>query len=63
MLVHRFVCKGTLEERIDAMLADKRALSGSMLDSGEGELKLTELSDEALLRVVALDLGSALDEG
>ena len=63
VLVHRFVCKGTLEERIDAMLADKRAMSETILDSGGGEIKLTELSDEALMRVVSLDLASALDEG
>lgn len=62
VMVHRFVCKGTLEERVDAMLADKRALSGAILDSGAGELKLSELSDEALMRVVSLDLTSALDE-
>ena len=62
-MVHRFVCRGTLEERVDAMLADKRALSGAILDAGAGELKLSELSDEALLKVVSLDLASALDEG
>ncbi len=63
VMVHRFVCRGTLEERVDAMLADKRALSGAILDAGAGELKLSELSDEALLKVVSLDLASALDEG
>ena len=63
VMVHRFVCKGTLEERVDAMLADKRALSGAILDGGAGELKLSELSDEALMKVVSLDLTSALDEG
>ncbi len=63
VMVHRFVCKGTLEERVDAMLADKRALSGAILDAGAGELKLSELSDEALMKLVSLDITSALDEG
>ncbi len=63
VLVHRFVCKGTLEERIDAMLADKRALSEAILAPAAGaELRFTELPDAEILRVVSLDLARALDE-
>ena len=63
MLVHRFVCKGTLEERIDAMLADKRSLSDAVLaPAPDGELRLTELPDAEILRVLQLDLARALDD-
>ena len=56
VLVHKFVCRGTMEERIDAMIRDKRALADQLLNQ-EGETLLTELSDEELLRFVSLDIG------
>ena len=59
VLVHKFVCRGTVEERVDAMLADKARLSSELLAEAGGELKLTELSTDALLRLVNLDVGSA----
>jgi superfamily II DNA or RNA helicase len=58
VLVHALVCRGTIEERIDAMLAEKRGLAKELLD-GSGGLDLTELDDRELLRVVALDLRAA----
>jgi SNF2 family DNA or RNA helicase len=61
VLVHKFVCRGTVEERIDAMIESKQGLSDALL-AGGGEIGLTELSDEALLRLVALDLTTATTE-
>jgi SNF2 family DNA or RNA helicase len=61
VLVHKFVCRGTVEEKIDAMIESKQGLSDAILTGG-GEISLTEMSDEALLRVVALDLNAALKE-
>jgi non-specific serine/threonine protein kinase len=61
VLVHKLVCRGTIEERIDAMLEDKKALSRELLEGGE-ELRLTELDDAELLRLVSLDLRSATAE-
>ena len=58
VLVHKFVCRGTVEERIDAMIADKKALADKLLNQ-ESETMLTELSDDALLQFVALDIGRA----
>ncbi|MFT3912630.1 MAG: DEAD/DEAH box helicase [Anaeromyxobacteraceae bacterium] len=58
VLVHKLVCRGTIEERIDAMLEDKRALAKDLLEGGE-ELRLTELDDQALLSLVSLDLRAA----
>ena len=58
VLVHAMVCRGTVEERIDAMLEGKRKLSSELLEGGE-EIKLTELDDRELLRLVALDLHTA----
>jgi hypothetical protein len=59
VLVHKFVCRGTVEERIDALIASKRALAEAVVE-GDAEERLTELSNDELLRMVSLDLGSAL---
>mgnify|MGYP001544668950 CR=1 FL=1 len=60
VLVHKFVCRGTVEERIDALIADKRELAADMLDSGGGAaVKLTEMGTQELLRFVALDIDKA----
>jgi SNF2 family DNA or RNA helicase len=52
VLVHKFVCLGTLEERIDDMIQDKRALASSIV--GEGENWLTEMSTADLRELVRL---------
>lgn len=58
VLVHKFVCRGTVEERIDQMISDKRELASQILD-GEGAVKLTEMGDDELLKFVSLDLERA----
>ncbi len=61
VMVHKFICTGTVEEKIDALIADKTRLSKGLLDSdGGGEQLLTEMSDQELLRFVALDLNKAM---
>jgi len=60
VLVHKFVCRGTVEEKIDALIAGKQSMAREVLETG-GEALLTELSDAELLRVVSLDLRTALD--
>ncbi|HTJ41594.1 MAG TPA: DEAD/DEAH box helicase [Kofleriaceae bacterium] len=57
VLVHKFVCRGTVEEKIDAMIEAKRGLARELLTGG-AELNVTELSDAELLKLVALDLGA-----
>ena len=61
VLVHKLVCRGTIEERIDAMLEQKQALSRDLLEGG-GEVRLTELDDRELLKLVSLDLPSATSD-
>ncbi len=50
--VHTFVCVGTVEERIDGIMAEKRALARSAVGSGEGWL--AGLSTDDLLDLVTL---------
>ncbi len=56
--VHRMVCEGTVEDKISAMLADKRAIAESVVTSGEGWV--SELGDDDLRLLVAL--GAADDD-
>ena len=50
--VRKFVCVGTLEERIDAMIEEKKALADRIV--GTGESWLTELSTADLRAVLTL---------
>lgn len=61
VLVHQFVCKGTLEEKIDDLIRRKKSLVDDIMGQG-GESLLTELSNEELLKVVALDIHQILEE-
>ena len=58
VLVHKFVCRGTVEERIDELIADKQKLSDEILSAGT-ESALTEMSNDELIKMVSLDLNSA----
>jgi hypothetical protein len=57
--VRKFVCVGTLEERIDEMIEQKKALSNMTV--GTGESWLTELSVDELREVITLS-GEAVSE-
>ncbi len=54
VMVHKFVCRGSVEEKIDALIASKRELAENVIGSG-GEHWITELSNEELLSVLRLD--------
>jgi hypothetical protein len=62
VLVHKFVCRGTVEERIDEMLTSKQAVADQILNE-ESETRLTEMNDDELLRFVSLDISRATAEG
>ncbi len=62
VLVHALVCRGTVEEKIDALLEQKRGLARQIVDEG-GEVVLTEMSDAELLELVTLDARRALEAG
>jgi SNF2 family DNA or RNA helicase len=51
--VHRLVCAGTIEERIDQLIAGKRDLATRIVDRGV-ETVLSDLDDDELAALVAL---------
>jgi non-specific serine/threonine protein kinase len=59
VLVHKFVCRGTVEERIDALIAEKTDLMRGVTEGGER--LLTEMANDELLKFVALDVHKALE--
>ena len=58
VVVHKFICRGTIEEKIDTLIEEKQSISDNILKTG-AEALLTEMSNEELLKVVALDIDRA----
>lgn len=61
VLVHKFVCQGTVEDKIDQLIESKQQLVKGVLEGG-AELLLTEMGDAELLDLVALDIQKAQQE-
>ena len=53
VMVHKFVTKGTIEEKIDSIIEDKQKLSQDLLTS-VGEQWITEYNNEELMNMFAL---------
>ncbi|MEO0933809.1 MAG: DEAD/DEAH box helicase, partial [Cyanobacteria bacterium J06641_2] len=58
VFVHKFVSIGTLEERIDQMIEDKKKLSSAVV--GSDESWLTELDNNAFKKLIALNKNAVL---
>lgn len=55
VVVHKFITKGTVEEKIDQMIEGKLKLSQDVIQSGT-EAWITEMSNDELMKVFALSL-------
>jgi len=62
VMVHKFICRGTVEEKIHGLISSKTALAEEILGEG-GERLLTEMSNSELLQFVALDINAASVDG
>ncbi len=65
VLVHKFICRGTVEEKIDALIDSKNTLSNELLAKGDeagGEINLTEMTNDDIMRMVRLDMRAAMKE-
>lgn len=59
VIVHKFVCQGTVEERIDKLIEDKMRIATDLVgDGGGAEKLLTDMSSDELLDFVRLDVGT-----
>ena len=59
VFVHKFITLGTLEERIDAMIEDKRKVAGAIV--GSDESWLAKLDNDAFKQLIALNRQAILD--
>ena len=59
VFVHKFVATGTLEERIDEMIEDKKKLAGSIV--GADESWLTELDNNAFRKLISLNKSAIME--
>jgi len=56
VMVHKFICRGTVEERIDEMIERKKNLAERILDGSSAEGWITELSNKELREMFTLKL-------
>jgi non-specific serine/threonine protein kinase len=50
-----------VEDRIDDLIRQKAALADDLLGESGGEVLLTEMNDDQLLRFVSLDISKAVE--
>ncbi len=62
VVVHKFICQGTIEEKIDAMISDKIKIADELFAAGGVEQSLTSMSNQQLVDFVKLDLSRALSQ-
>jgi superfamily II DNA or RNA helicase len=55
VMVHKFICKGTIEEKIDALIEDKKKLAGEIIPSS-GENWITEMNDTEIKNMFRLTI-------
>ena len=60
VLVHKCVTRGTVEEKIDALITGKRELAAAVLGGG-AEMDITSLSDAEIWNLVRLDASQAVE--
>ncbi len=58
--VHKFVCTGTLEEKINDMIESKKQLAEQVVDAGEDWL--TEMDTDQLRNLLILDRNAVIEE-
>lgn len=56
VFVHKFIASGTIEEKIDALLAEKTHLSNDLITETSGENWLTEMSNQELKNLFTLEV-------
>ena len=56
VLVHKFISRGTLEEKVDALIEEKSTMANELLEGEQAPSMLTEMSNDELIQTVSLDI-------
>jgi non-specific serine/threonine protein kinase len=60
VLVHKLICHGTLEEKINEMIVQKKDLASDILQEGSNNF-LTALDNKEVLKILSLDIHRVFD--
>ena len=60
VVVHKFICQGTLEEKINDMISSKKELASDILGA-DAQTSLTEFNNDDLIKMISLDIHKAID--
>ncbi len=55
VMVHKFVCKGTIEEKIDELIESKKQLAKNVIGETSGESWISEMSNDELFNLLKLE--------
>ncbi len=58
VVVHKFICQGTIEDKINVLLEEKKDMADQILKKGPEKI-LTEMDDQSLINLVSLDINKA----
>lgn len=56
VMVHKFVCKGTIEEKIDELIESKKQLAKNVIGETSGESWINEMSNDELFNLLKLEV-------
>ncbi len=56
VMVHKFVCKGTIEEKIDELIESKKQLAKNVIGETSGESWISEMSNDELFNLLKLEV-------
>lgn len=57
VVVHKFITKGTLEEKIDQMIEQKSKLFTEIIGRKSSEVKFTEMDDDQIINLIKMETG------
>ena len=57
VVVHKFITKGTLEEKIDQMIEEKSKIFADLIGSKGREINFTEMNDDEIIDLIKMEKG------
>jgi non-specific serine/threonine protein kinase len=55
VMVHKLICTGTIEEKIDDLIESKKRLADDIIESTGGERLLMQMNENELINILRFD--------